>query len=149
MPNLDKTHSYLEVAEEEIETWESWIADMKSLVRNSFILDIFSWSYKGSRYSSIRNVNIDKSQSVFISSSLQNVVGIGSMAGHYLSRLMMVCGSLNGIGLNSVCSLLHHKLTAWSRDPTQHPGLASLNFVRGKCWSIVPTTNLLLLAFTD
>ncbi|XP_063677273.1 E3 ubiquitin-protein ligase HERC2-like isoform X2 [Bolinopsis microptera] len=91
VPNLDKTHSYLEVAEEEIETWESWIADMKSL----------------------------------------NVVGVGGMAGHYLSRIMMVSGCIHSIGLNSVCSLLHHKLKAWSRDPTQHPGFASLNFVRG------------------
>ena len=32
VPNLDKTHSYLEVAEEEIETWESWLNDMNNLV---------------------------------------------------------------------------------------------------------------------
>ena len=53
------------------------------------------------------------------------------MSGHYLSRIMMVSGCIHSIGLNSVCSLLHHKLKAWSRDPTQHPGFASLNFVRG------------------
>ena len=27
IPNLDKTHSYLEVAEEEVETWDNWSND--------------------------------------------------------------------------------------------------------------------------
>ena len=40
VPNLDKTHSYLEVAEEEVETWDNWSHDLKQLV-SSTLQEIF------------------------------------------------------------------------------------------------------------